>query len=182
MGADYIAVRTADSFSNGIIMNTIYTENLKGRKFGDLKVIDDQGFWCICCCRCGTVDRFRRDRLTRGLLDSCGHCSNPSVGSELGDIGEKKAKKIYGSSGHPPPKPPQKKRRKRRPSINITGKSFGLLTVEKQWQDEKGIYRCLCRCECGAQKIIRKGNLIAGSTSTCGRRECREIMKQRIKK
>lgn len=58
--------------------------------------------------------------------------------------------------------------------IDITSKKFGRLTVLKSVKSEKAAakgrvqYDWLCRCECGAEKVIAVGNLRSGATSSCG--------------
>lgn len=49
-----------------------------------------------------------------------------------------------------------------KPLIN---KKFGLLTVI---EEQKGDIKCLCKCECGMIKRIRRKDLISGNTQSCG--------------
>lgn len=48
--------------------------------------------------------------------------------------------------------------------LDITDKQFGELTAIKYAGNKKW----LCKCSCGKLKVIRKANLINGSTKTCG--------------
>ena len=48
--------------------------------------------------------------------------------------------------------------------MDLTGKQFGRLTVIEY----AGDYKWRCRCECGTEKNIRGGDLIAGRTKSCG--------------
>lgn len=57
---------------------------------------------------------------------------------------------------------------------DLTGQKFGRLTVIRQAEDyvnpntnEKSS-RWLCQCECGNQKIVRRGDLQSGKTLSCG--------------
>lgn len=53
---------------------------------------------------------------------------------------------------------------------DVTGKRFGLLVVmcrkDKKW---------LCRCDCGAQTLVRIGDLNRGSATSCGNRRHRWV-------
>ena len=53
--------------------------------------------------------------------------------------------------------------------IDLTGKKFGRLTVIKRagYNKWKQIL-WLCKCECGKEKIIQRGNLRTGGTQSCG--------------
>lgn len=53
--------------------------------------------------------------------------------------------------------------------IDLTGRTFGRLTVLKRSENvrPKRTY-WLCRCSCGALKKIGRGNLLRGSTKSCG--------------
>lgn len=53
--------------------------------------------------------------------------------------------------------------------LELVGKRFGMLVVLK----EAGITKSrnvawLCKCDCGNEKIIRGGNLVSGTTKSCG--------------
>ena len=52
--------------------------------------------------------------------------------------------------------------------IDYTGQRFGHLLVLSR---EPSVFRSvmwLCRCDCGAETIVRAGNLRSGNTSSCG--------------
>jgi hypothetical protein len=56
---------------------------------------------------------------------------------------------------------------------DLTGETFGRLTVIRQYRriavDEKRTESIwLCRCSCGAEKIVRLKNLVSGGTRSCG--------------
>lgn len=48
------------------------------------------------------------------------------------------------------------------------GQKFGMLTLLKEYKNEKGYYMCVCRCECGNIKTVYKSNLLRGKTKSCG--------------
>lgn len=52
---------------------------------------------------------------------------------------------------------------------DYTGQRFGKLTVIKMVKNvnRKG-FSCLCKCECGNEKIIKTSSLLAGKTLSCG--------------
>lgn len=53
--------------------------------------------------------------------------------------------------------------------IDLTGKTFGRLTVVKRvGTDNQRNPIWLCKCECGNEKIIRGNNLKSGNTKSCG--------------
>ena len=49
--------------------------------------------------------------------------------------------------------------------MDLTGKKFGRWTV---LQDHLPKKKCLCRCECGAEKLVSKSDLIRGKSNSCG--------------
>lgn len=55
--------------------------------------------------------------------------------------------------------------------INLTGKTFGKLTVLKRIEKPKniktGVY-WLCKCECGREHLVSGGNLKSGQVVSCG--------------
>lgn len=57
---------------------------------------------------------------------------------------------------------------------DLTGRKFERLTVIKRVDDAvipssgKKVHRYLCKCDCGAEKIIRKCHLTHGSIRSCG--------------
>jgi hypothetical protein len=56
------------------------------------------------------------------------------------------------------------------PRNNLSGQTFGRLTVTDQWHtngDGKTTYFCLCK-ECGRHKWIRAQSLTSGRTISCG--------------
>lgn len=63
-----------------------------------------------------------------------------------------------------------------------SGNKFGKLTViEFAGKDKHGGLLYLCRCDCGKEKIILKGNLIAGRTKSCGCFQKEEVRNRRKK-
>lgn len=55
-------------------------------------------------------------------------------------------------------------------SIDITGKTYGLLTAKKYTGEKTpdGIEKWLFHCACGKQVILRKDNVTTGKTTSCG--------------
>ncbi|UOQ86204.1 hypothetical protein [Gracilibacillus salinarum] len=52
---------------------------------------------------------------------------------------------------------------------NITGKTYGRLTVMKRVENSKNGHACwLCECECGGAVIVSGDNLRNGNTKSCG--------------
>ena len=56
---------------------------------------------------------------------------------------------------------------------DLTGDTFGRLTVIRQYRritvdDKRTESIWLCRCSCGAEKIVRLKNLVSGGTRSCG--------------
>lgn len=53
--------------------------------------------------------------------------------------------------------------------IDLTGQRFGKLTVVRRAENTKtGQAQWLCRCDCGNEIVVRRGNLQSGNTETCG--------------
>lgn len=57
---------------------------------------------------------------------------------------------------------------RRRPLIDLTGQTFGKLTVLSRAENFHGSTMWNCRCECGTERAIRSWALIHGETRTCG--------------
>lgn len=56
-----------------------------------------------------------------------------------------------------------------RPATDLTGKSFGMLTVLKRaGSNSVGAATWLCKCECGAMTTPSGKNLMYGQTRSCG--------------
>lgn len=51
---------------------------------------------------------------------------------------------------------------------DLTGKTFGRLTVLKKSENKGNRRMWLCQCECGSIKIISAANLMGGKTLSCG--------------
>ena len=53
--------------------------------------------------------------------------------------------------------------------IDHTGRRYGRLTVLRRARDYRhGIPQWLCRCDCGAEKVIRAQGFVSGTTTSCG--------------
>jgi len=55
---------------------------------------------------------------------------------------------------------------------DISGNTYGKITVIKFDRFEKGHYFYVCVCECGIEKSIRRNSLICGKVKSCGSPEC----------
>jgi hypothetical protein len=55
-----------------------------------------------------------------------------------------------------------------RPSINLTGKQFGRLTVIGRASKKSTQIYWDCKCECGNEKVVQGGHLRSGHTKSCG--------------
>ncbi len=51
---------------------------------------------------------------------------------------------------------------------DLTGERFGRLIVEDYWGKGKGKHYWLCLCDCGEQRVLVKGSLTTGNTTSCG--------------
>lgn len=51
---------------------------------------------------------------------------------------------------------------------NLAGRRFGMLTVLRQAENQKGRVCWLCRCDCGALHTVAARNLKAGRVTSCG--------------
>lgn len=51
----------------------------------------------------------------------------------------------------------------------MTGRRFGRWTVQSRAEDyRRGIPQWLCRCDCGASRVVRAGILTSGASRSCG--------------
>lgn len=127
-----------------------FRNKLEGKKFNKLLVLEftnikdnsSGSFYYKCLCDCGNITYATNNQLTTGAKKSCG-----CLKQEL-------LKKI------------QQDR-----VINLTGKTFGKLTVLNQDKKEPksghGVY-WKCKCECGGVVSVSSYNLIHGLTKSCG--------------
>jgi len=100
-----------------------------------------------CKCDCGNIRIVRVEGLTTGNVKSCG-CYRK----------ERKEKIIPNF-------------------IDITGKQFNFLTVEKYLGEGSGLW--LCKCDCGNYTKARRNSLETGSKKSCG---CWKNIQNRLKK
>lgn len=117
--------------------------HLAGQRFGKLTVLRRASTttW-LCLCDCGREKAVVTDSLTCGRTLSCG-CARVSPFAK-----------------HPG--------RYRRKSRDLTGKTFGRLTVIGPAEARNGRRACTCRCSCGAETIVLASNLVRGQTTSCG--------------
>lgn len=48
--------------------------------------------------------------------------------------------------------------------VNLTGKTFNYWTVISHNE----VYKCLCKCNCGKEKIVKSSSLVSGKSKSCG--------------
>lgn len=65
--------------------------------------------------------------------------------------------------------------------LDLTGQTFGKLTVLRLAFTQKRQAYWLCRCECGKETAVRRTNLLNGNTKSCGSHEVRVPAKLREK-
>ena len=140
----------------------------------------------VCKCGCGTVKSVLGKYLKNGKSKSCGCGNKVSLdGSRFGALLVEET--IYGYNGY------NKATYKclcdcgnvvyiKSSSIykqkscgcsrrrDLTGKTFGKLTVQKMLYkyDSRNATYCDCKCECGKHIITRANGLITGNTKSCG--------------
>ena len=180
----------------GIPVNS-RTLDLKDQTFGKLTVIkkvdskDKYSRW-LCRCECGNTTIVRTDYLTSGHTLSCGCLKHQParnaidlVGRQFGEwtVLKRSSKEsywtcrcscgterdVYGPSltkGLSSSCGCSIRGVIRKPILNQV---FGSLTVLKQFQSpENNKWYCKCRCECGNEITVLRGNLTSGNTTSCG--------------
>ena len=128
--------------------------DLTNQKFGEWSVIREAskeekqnrpGAYWLCKCTCGTKRIVNGQTLRKGESSSCG-CKT----------GEIIAKKNNARAE------------------NLANQKFGKLTViERDFEKEKtllsrGSTYWKCKCECGNETTVSRGNLLNGTTKSCG--------------
>jgi hypothetical protein len=118
--------------------------DLTGQRFGRLVAVErdvspgKRHHW-LCQCDCGTLRSIYQYSLTKGSSRSCG-CLRPSLVSAA------------------------------RMAHDLTGKRFGRLLVSREgprvgkWKERTWD----CACDCGVQRRVRQGDLMAGHSRSCG--------------
>lgn len=122
-------------------------KNLDGQRFGALTVIcseEHEGhIRQKCLCDCGNIKYTSTNFLKRGLIKSCG-CKNPIIHSQEKEIRRQLAKQNI---------------------KDICGNRYGrLLVVDYDFENKK--WRC--KCDCGNEVEVMRGNLIYGKQISCG--------------
>jgi hypothetical protein len=51
---------------------------------------------------------------------------------------------------------------------DLTGQHFGRLAVLRYDEKRNGKHKWICRCDCGTERSVIAGNLLKGSTQSCG--------------
>lgn len=64
--------------------------------------------------------------------------------------------------------------------IDLTGKTFGSLSVLKQGEHHKGFIKWVCLCECGTKKQVRGSHLRKGESKSCGCKKNEAISKRHL--
>ena len=125
--------------------------DLAGKRYGLLTVIepvevDKYGYvrW-LCKCDCGNPIIRRASGLAGGDIRSCG-CMKRHQNA---------------STKRPGAKPGAKRK-------DLTGRTFGALTVLSPSSEEHSRSYWHCRCSCGNEKDIRGSSLTSGVTKSCG--------------
>lgn len=118
--------------------------NLIGKRFGRLSVLKKSGrgkqgqVLWECVCECGNVTVVKGDLLKNGHTESCG-CLRKE---QLVESNKQRA-------------------------FDLIGQRFGRLLVLKKVYNIKRL-SWLCLCTCGNEVVISTGNLMNGSTVSCG--------------
>lgn len=120
-------------------------KDLTGLKFGRLSVIEfdhknkrNESYW-KCECDCGNISVTRSNGLISGRTQSCG-CIQRETASKFGGWNFK----------------------------DLTGKTFGNLTVCDLNSKEKNKVFWNCNCSCGEKTIVSTSDLQTGNTKSCG--------------
>ena len=154
------SLRSGMSKSCGCLSREIHRkliQDLTGEKFNRLQVIkrvenNKFGHACyLCKCDCGNHNTVSGNSLRTGKIKSCG-CLIRETSSKNGKA----------------------------TVIDISGERYGRLLVLKQVEDKRSGTFWLCKCDCGNEKIIRKGQLKSGKTKSCGCLNA-ELIRERAK-
>lgn len=119
-------------------------ESLVGKVFDRLTVIEEDkardGYY-ICECECGTIKSISQQLLKSGHSKSCG-CIRKETTRARGKQNKK----------------------------DLTGKTFGRLTVVGETEDRNldGQVTWKCRCQCGNTCLVPTSRLTQGNTTSCG--------------
>lgn len=161
--------------------------DLKGRKFGELKVIEYAGnrMW-KCRCSCNNIKNIHGYSLTSGKTKTCGHGTTGFKDLKDQVFGELTAKEYLGNSYWLCECSCGNTKRVHRSNLKSGDvKSCGHLLEERQKVQDRLIgrkfghlevldyvgnkqYRCQCDCKDKTIKIVYKHNLISGGTTSCG--------------
>jgi len=119
--------------------------DLTGQRFGRLLVrglyIKNDKYGCplwLCICNCGKEKLACTSHLNSSTIRSCG-CMVKEITPRC-----------------------------HRPLIDVTGQTFGRLTVVRRAHAKAGEAAWLCRCTCGRMKVAESYNLRSGDTNSCG--------------
>ena len=179
------------------------TISVVGQKFGKWTVISDKFIknkksHVKCKCECGSEVDVNLGRLKRGVSKQCSKCRYKSkekddkyIGKTFGEIyvirvdESSKERKRYicrCSCGYEFSSLPHnliklnKCKTCKEKDRSILNKRYGRLIVQNEFK-EKDVLKCLCKCDCGNQKIIRRNDLLSGKTISCGCKQKENILK-----
>jgi hypothetical protein len=173
--------------------NRQYPKDLTGMQFNNWKVEEfaftsSKGIhYFKCRCSCGIIRNVSRNNLISGGSNSCGHDSNKDqlidiTGQEFGELtaleyikeenkwlcrcscGNEVLKRSWDLRNGKGTTCGVRENHSSKKLIDLIGKQFGDLTVEKY----TGEREWLCRCSCGKTKIIQGSRLRDGSVTSCG--------------
>ena len=172
-------------------------QDLTGRRFGKLTVLEDTGrmndrsvaIW-RCQCDCGNIIELPGNQLLSNNNKSCGCLAKPPlkdwIGKRFGDLTVTSyAGKMNGShywhcrcicgreldvrqSNLMSGRTKGCGQVRRMEEKNLEGQRFGELVVLSYAGKKDGAKLWKCRCDCGKEVEIRQSNLLSGHTQTCG--------------
>lgn len=168
-------------------------ETVVGKVYGELTVLSqyrsEKGYWrCRCRCSCGQTTDVIYANLKTGRTKSCGHLERANrqkysdlTGQVFGELTvlEKTDKRAQGvivwrcqcSCGRILEVSRRQLLRGYKTSCGfhqeeqLLGRRFNELTVLAVSDDHR---RLLCRCSCGRETWIARGNVLNGHTKSCG--------------
>lgn len=139
-------------------------KDITGKRVGRLTVIErdtneyytkggNRIYKWICQCDCGRLTSVNASAIRSGSTKSCGCLYLERAKKSSLDRYEQVLKKRKESSG----------------LLNdLTGQTFGLLTVIRRDLNNKNRVAWICQCECGNQTTVVSNNLTNGHTQSCG--------------
>lgn len=181
------------------------TISVVGRKFGKWTVISDKFIknkksHVKCRCECGNERDIQYRTLQNGSSTQCLQCRHKSMrekdkylGKTFGEIyvvkvDESSKRKRYVcrcSCGYEFSSYPHnlielnKCKTCKDKDRSVIGKKFGRLFVESEFK-AKDCIKCVCKCDCGKEKTIRRADLLSGKTVSCGCKQRENFLKMAV--